>query len=150
MEQVYLLDIVFCGLICYNCNIEKVSMEVNVNTKKNKIIIYTIYCLSIFVIFLLIASAFYFSWAFWEGLWHGSYISFFFPFVLNTHIVIALGLGAIPVGAVCLLVHKINNISSDKFSSIKRMLIWFPTFVCGLALCLVLYEIVIGLAFRNF
>ncbi len=120
------------------------------NSGKKKVAINSLYCLCVVSILVLMAYANYCSWAFWEGLWHGSYISFFSPFMLNTFVAIALGLGAIPMVILCTIVYKLNNISSSKFAYVKSFIIWLPACVCILSLFILFHEFITGLTFHYF
>jgi hypothetical protein len=109
-----------------------------------------LYCLCVVFILALMAYAIYCSWAFWDGLWHGSYISFFSPFMLNTSVAIALGLGAIPMVILCTIVYKLNNISNGRFVYVKSFIIWLPACVCIFSLLILFHEFITSLAFRYF
>lgn len=109
-----------------------------------KTIINGIYSFCVICVLALTAYAIYCHYAFWEGLWHGSYISLGMPFVFNTYVAVALGVGVIPMVLACIAVYKFNDIAKSKYRILKGLIIWLPACICLLSLLVLLHEILIA------
>lgn len=110
---------------------------------KIRITINGVYFFCVLCVLILASYSIYSYYAFWEGLWHGSYISLWIPFIFNTYVAVALGVGAIPMVLLCLAVYKNNNIARNKHRILKGFLIWLPACICLLSLLVLLHEVLI-------
>ena len=116
-----------------------------------RIPIYVLYCVGVITIPILILRAVQISNAFWTGDWHGSYLSIFMPFILNTHIAIALALGSIPMTLLCLAMRRLYGASKKGARhTLVRVAIWLPAAVCYFFGLVVAFEIAVGLTIYNF
>ena len=124
--------------------VNKIDFKAKNLTSNVGITIYGIYSFFAICVLILAAYSIYCNYAFWEGLWHGSYISLLTPFVFNTFVAVALGVGTIPMVLACTAFYKFNNIAKSKHRFLKGLIIWLPACVCFFSLLVLFHEIFIA------
>ena len=111
------------------------NMENKIDMKKT--VINSIYFFCVICILALTAYSIYAYHAFWEGLWHGSYLLFMSPLVFSTYTAVILSIGAFPMLWLSRYFIICNGIAKNKEDSAKGLLISLPVFAVAILIVVV-------------